>query len=57
MKGLPNLMVARVLLAGALATVLSGCMWSRHRMNDPEIVQCAEAIRPGGDDWSINPWK
>ena len=47
MKNLSNLRVARVLVAGMLAAVLSGCMWSRHRMNDPEIVERAASIRPG----------
>lgn len=31
----------------ALAVLSGGCMWSRARMNDPDVVVRARAIRPG----------
>ena len=33
--------------AVALAMLTEGCMWSRARLNDPEIVERASAIVPG----------
>jgi len=37
----------KVLAVAALTCAVSGCMWSRMRMNDPEIVSRARAIVPG----------
>ena len=34
-------------VAAALAVFAEGCMWSRARLNDPEIVERASAIVPG----------
>ena len=31
----------------SLTILLSGCIWSRARINDPAIVERAKAIRPG----------
>lgn len=31
----------------ALTALMEGCMWSRARLNDPEIVERASAIVPG----------
>ena len=42
--------VKRVLVGcavAALAALADGCMWSRARLNDPEIVERASAIVPG----------
>ena len=36
-----------VCAAALLATAAEGCMWSRARLNDPEIVERASAIVPG----------
>lgn len=30
----------------ALTSLASGCMWSRARINDPEIIERAKAIKP-----------
>jgi len=38
--------VVRCLLL-ALVALTQGCMWSRSRMNDPEIVTRAQQIQPG----------
>ena len=45
--GLTDCRCVRTMMAGLLAVLISGCMWSRHRMNDPEIVHRAASIRPG----------
>ena len=34
-------------MVGLMAVLFSGCIWSRARINDPEILRRAEAIRPG----------
>ena len=39
--------MAVVLAALAVAVLTEGCMWSRARMNDPEIYARASAIVPG----------
>ncbi len=39
--------LTRIVLTVVLAAFCSGCMWSRVRMNDPDIVERARAIRPG----------
>jgi len=42
-----SVIVCKTVVALALLTLAGGCMWSRSRMNDPEIVVRAQAIRPG----------
>ena len=42
--------IGKLLIAGVAAaavTFADGCMWSRARLNDPEIVERASAIVPG----------
>lgn len=36
----------RTVTVGLMAVLLSGCIWSRSRINDPEIVRRAAAIKP-----------
>ena len=36
-----------VCVVAVAATFMEGCMWSRARLNDPEIVERAGAIVPG----------
>ena len=36
-----------VCVVAVAATLMEGCMWSRARLNDPEIVERASAIVPG----------
>ena len=36
-----------VCVVAVTAAVMEGCMWSRARLNDPEIVERASAIVPG----------
>jgi len=38
---------AKAVALAALMLLAEGCMWSRNRMNDPEIVLRAAAVRPG----------
>ena len=45
--GLTDCRSARVLAAVLIAVLMSGCMWSRARINDPAILDRAKAIRPG----------
>ena len=45
--GLADCRSARVLAAVLIAVLMSGCVWSRARINDPEILDRARAIRPG----------
>lgn len=37
----------KMTVVAALVSASAGCMWSRMRMNDPEIVNRARAITPG----------
>ena len=37
----------KMAVVATLVGMASGCMWSRMRMNDPDIVERARAIRPG----------
>ena len=39
--------IVRLVVLATLSMVLSGGMWSRARINDPEILNRARAIRPG----------
>ena len=39
--------IVRLVVLATLSMVLSGCMWSRARINDPAILDRARAIRPG----------
>ena len=39
--------ILKLVVVAALAAVSSGCVWSRMRMNDPEIAVRARAITPG----------
>ena len=39
--------VLRALCFVLCALAVSGCIWSRARMNDPKIVERAKLIRPG----------
>ena len=45
--GLTDCHCACTVLAVLLAVLMSGCMWSRARINDPAILDRARAIRPG----------
>ena len=36
-----------VLGTAVLPILLSGCMWSRMRLNDPDVLNRAQLIRPG----------
>jgi len=40
-------MTLRLFSALALAALLSGCVWSRARINDPAVVERAKALEPG----------
>ena len=46
MKRLFECSIVRLLALVMLASLAPGCMWSRARINDPEIVERAKAIRP-----------
>ena len=44
---LTDCLCVRTVMAGTMAVLLSGCIWSRARINDPEVLMRAEKIRPG----------
>lgn len=46
MKGLFDCSIVRLVALVTLAALMSGCVWSRARINDPEILERARAIRP-----------
>ena len=39
--------IVRLVVLATLSMALSGCMWSRARINDPAILDRAKTIRPG----------
>ena len=46
MKRLFDWLNVRLLALVMLSSLAPGCMWSRARINDPEIVERAKAVRP-----------
>ena len=46
MKRLSDCPIVRLLTLALLVLLMPGCVWSRARINDPEILERAKAIRP-----------
>ena len=46
MKRLRDCSNVRLFASLTLAVLMSGCIWSRARINDPEILKRAKAIKP-----------
>ena len=47
MRRIPTIHSVIRLFGYSVIALLSGCIWSRARINDPAIVERAKAIRPG----------